>query len=216
MKLYKFRKLITQEDFYRLKNIVETGCFWFSDFWELNDPMEGIFYAQDLIDIKKVFIQKINYKICSFSGEKGFNNPAMWGYYADGFCGVAIEIEIDEALIERVSYSKIVYSVVLENDHEDEAKKVLVNKLDCWRHEDECRCLVKTDKNFNTVGEIRAIHFGSPYMNAENKNDFIGSCKRISNYHVFKNKLKLENRNNINCVDVHVVKNKVIQNLNDI
>ncbi len=40
MKLYKFRPLANQNEFSRAKQILETGCFWCSQFSELNDPIE--------------------------------------------------------------------------------------------------------------------------------------------------------------------------------
>ena len=43
MKVYKFRKLTNESDLDRLKGILETGNFWCSNFWDLNDPMEGVF-----------------------------------------------------------------------------------------------------------------------------------------------------------------------------
>ena len=105
MKLYKFRSLTNQGEFERARAIVESGRFWCSKFSELNDPMEGIFstsMSQTETDV--AYNQKSMFKICSFSKEKALSNPIMWGYYASGFKGIAIEIEVNEEEVQKVRY----------------------------------------------------------------------------------------------------------------
>lgn len=53
MKIYKFRPLTEELDYWRLKNILETKKFWCSNFWELNDPMEEIFSIKIFNKVKK-------------------------------------------------------------------------------------------------------------------------------------------------------------------
>jgi|GEM_PF-5983772 hypothetical protein len=43
MKLYKFRPLGSCLDLERAQEILAQGKFWCSPFWELNDPMEGVY-----------------------------------------------------------------------------------------------------------------------------------------------------------------------------
>lgn len=103
MKLYKFRPLANQTDFDRAKAILETGCFWCSKFFDLNDPMEGVYKG-----IKNYFAEKDRYKICSFSGKKAFRDPVMWAYYANGFKGMAIETAIcNETKVKAMEYIKV-------------------------------------------------------------------------------------------------------------
>ena len=102
MKLYKFRPLANDRDRDYLKEILETRKFHCSKFQDLNDPMEGIYYAADranIIDL--IFKAKARYKICSFSNEEAFSKPIMWGYYANGFRGVAVEIEVSEKEVKK-------------------------------------------------------------------------------------------------------------------
>jgi len=109
LKLYKFRSLGTELDVCRLKSLIETGHFWCSKIWDLNDPMEGVYRNSNFNteDIERIFSDKNNHLICSFSGEKGFKNPLLWGYYANGFKGAVIEIEVekDNDYIKRMDYS---------------------------------------------------------------------------------------------------------------
>ena len=83
--IYKFRKLTSEIDYCRLRGILETGYFWCSNFWELNDPMEGVFSTDDVDIIDKIFKAKEQYKICSFSGEEGYNVPIYWTTVLGGY-----------------------------------------------------------------------------------------------------------------------------------
>src|SRR5687768_703238 len=100
MKIYKFRAIDSCESFERASQILKTGQFWCSRFWDMNDPMEGIYRLNESStagDIENTFEHKASQVICCFSGEEALKNAAMWGYYANGFKGVAIEIDVDTA-----------------------------------------------------------------------------------------------------------------------
>ena len=105
MKLYKFRPLGNCHDLERIEQIIKEDKFWCSKLWDLNDPMEGVYRNKyfDKLDSDKTFNEKNKYRICSFSGKKGLKNPILWGYYAHGFRGVAIEIEAKKN-IEEITY----------------------------------------------------------------------------------------------------------------
>jgi hypothetical protein len=210
LKLYKFRPLANDLDLCRAINILKTGEFRCSSFWELNDPMEGIFYTLEDKDdiINKIYCEKSNYKICSFSGggsplsDKGFNNPTLWGYYANGFKGIAVEVEIDEDNTKEteeeknyicpVSYEKGIPKWERNSTNEENIRKILTTKLDYWGHEAEYRFLNKNlKKNFFKIGKITSVYFGCPYK------------KPLNNKEVFKNKIiyeYLERKNNLSII----------------
>ena len=107
--LFKFRSIADRQDFERARKIIETGEFWCSKLWEMNDPMEGVYAhaTEELEDwqIGNLFSMKNNYVMCSFSGEKALIDPLMWGYYASGFKGISIEVEVEDVPeIRKVSY----------------------------------------------------------------------------------------------------------------
>ena len=145
MKFYKFRKLTSELDYYRLKEIIENNEFWCSNFWELNDPMEGVFKIDSKLaeKISEIYEEKGQYKICSFSGKKAFENPIMWGYYADGFKGVAIEIDLSEEKLKKIKYSDSAMEFDSSSVLDDNVEKILLNKNTAWEHEDEYRYLEK-------------------------------------------------------------------------
>jgi hypothetical protein len=176
MKLYKFRPLATCIDAERVEQIINTGEFWHSNFWELNDPMEGVYsFQREALPpafIRELFDAKSGYVICSFSGPDALREQLLWGYYANGFKGVAIEIDVNDAdtNIRKVKYVPGLTELLGPTDAECAAISILMTKLDCWRHEQEHRCLVQSPPGPYKVGRISAVYFGSPYHTAVNAN----------------------------------------------
>ncbi len=192
-KLYKLRSLGNVEDFNRVKNILETGHFWCSQFSELNDPMEGVFLIDSEQNSHNItfFSQKNRFKICSFSNKRAFWNPIMWGYYANGFKGIAIELEVD---VEDENIAEVLYSErspTIEDIHgDDDIKKILTTKLRPWEHEGEYRFLKISSLNFHKIGRITAVYFGDPYGHLINTAEIQKRNENIRSYIDLKEKLK--------------------------
>jgi len=94
MRAYKFRSL---QNFEHVADIFCNERFYAAQFFDLNDPMEGIFHAKP--DTKKEYLEKIRegkrkLRICSFA--RDFHNLLLWAHYADGFKGICIEVELNE------------------------------------------------------------------------------------------------------------------------
>lgn len=179
-------------DFDRIKQIIETGHFWCSRFSELNDPMEGVFTIKNSRDafkkIQDMYIDKIKYRICSFSGEQGFSYLPMWGYYSNGFKGVAIEVEVDnnDPSIKRISY---VNSIQGLNTNWNNPVSVLTCKLVPWEHEDEYRFIVDSLSNYHKIGNITCVYFGDPYGNVVNKNIIVKQNNFLLDYREYRKNL---------------------------
>src|SRR5687768_15428333 len=97
----------------------------------------------------------------------------MWGYYAGGFKGVAIEVEVDPQLrdrIHRIRYKKSVFDFQKGINGGNKAKvvEILRRKLDAWVQEDEYRFLSMGKEKAQRVGKIRAVYFGRPYASIHN------------------------------------------------
>lgn len=191
IKVYKFRPLGNKEEFRRFKEILETEEFHCSKFSELNDPMEGTFTATNsstLID--SIFKGKSNYKICSFSARRALSNPLMWGYYANGFRGAAIEVEAYIHRVRKVNYTNsipMIENTISDNTNTDRiVEEILTTKFTSWRHECEYRFLKKTENDKIKIGEISAIYFGAPYRRAVNRNSIIADSDRLIEYERFR------------------------------
>jgi len=205
MKLYKFRQLANDQDLSRLLDIIETNRFWCSKFSEMNDPIEGIFYATNPSNTTDLYNKKNRIKICSFSAEEAFHNPIMWGYYVEGFRGVAIEIEVEDnnPNIHKVEY----ISDVPNTNH---INTILTSKLAAWAHEHEYRFIKETDENLNEIGTITYVYFGNPYGNLTNSADILRDNPRLRTYETLKRSLAccLDTKG-IECKHVRVDGNRV-------
>ena len=191
IKLLKFRSLANKKDFERVKEIIDTGKFWCSKLWNLNDPMEGIYRNRffDNVDISNMFDEKNNHVICSFSSKEAINNPLLWGYYANGFKGVAIEVDREEYDdIFPITYSSVddfgkdIFNV---ND-------ILTRKFDCWTHEKEFRFLKQTNKEgAYLIGRISRVFFGNPYAKINNKKNVEDNSHTLRKYKFLRRELEL-------------------------
>ncbi len=195
MKIYKFRPLANEKDLCRIRQILETGHFWCSQFFDLNDPMEGIFRSFKK-HVDDILSQKCKFKICSFSGKvevdgekdekEAFENPILWGYYANGFRGVAIEIEVEEGAVGKGELKKIIYKNEIEepiNGDDDQVKKILCSKFKNWEHEAEYRFLVESgDESLFKIGKITSILLGQPFNHAANSNAVYNESGNLKKY----------------------------------
>jgi hypothetical protein len=160
MKLYKFRSLATKKEKERVYNTLQTGEFHLSNWKELNDPMEGVFYyitsSDNLEIIENLKFDKLKQRICSFS--KTFYNLLLWSHYADGHKGIAIEIEIDR---KNPNLNKVIYESKIPTFQDlssIQAIEILTKKIKKWNYEKEYRFIDEVEKYI--IGEIRTVYFG--------------------------------------------------------
>lgn len=182
IKVYKFRSL-GDDTVTWTKRIIETGEFWCSHLWEQNDSMEGVYSYWQNHEISNssidIFDQKNSYRICSFSGKAALKDPRMWGYYANGFKGLAIEIEILSDEIKKVDYQN---SLLWADTNSPNIKKIITTKLKWWKHECEYRYL-KTGRNrYEKIGSITGIYFGDPHGSLQNRNQIIANSPKLQDY----------------------------------
>lgn len=214
MKLYKFRSLANDVDFERAVRILETGEFHCSSFSELNDPVEGgftIFPKEgDLEDgvISAIYGMKKKYKICSFSGSEAFAEPVMWGYYANGFRGIAIEIETNKGEVEEIKYADEISHVENGQDLEGTTRGILTTKLKPWRREYEYRFLTQSEEDKQKIGTIKALYFGHPYERALNQKKIYKNSPALESYEHWKKEL-INAAGTVNCYEVSIINNHV-------
>lgn len=162
--LYKFRSL---NNFEFVADIVLNQRFYAAQFFDLNDPMEGLFSytprdKREYVD--EIVKQKRKLRICSFS--RTFEHILMWAHYADGFKGICFEATVlkDSADFRRahVTYDNALLSPS-NNPAISEASFahiLLSNKNKAWEYEEEERTL--SEKEFIQDGiEISAILLGT-------------------------------------------------------
>ncbi len=217
LKLYKFRPIGDRNSFDKAKNIIETGEFYCSSLWEQNDPMEGVYSylktSENEAELIDVFSEKNKYRICSFSGQSALERPTMWGYYANGFKGIAIEIEIEANDVRKVKYSN---SPVKWDKHPqgtsaaDRIRGVITTKLKQWKPECEYRYLFESDIDDGIhckIGNITGVYFGNAYCGIENSDDIRKNSMSIKKYDGWKSELEaIAKSHKYTCFSAGVVK----------
>lgn len=198
MKLYKFRSLGDDGSFERVKQILETGEFYCSKLWDQNDPMEGVYSCarseQHDADTQKVFDSKNQFLICSFSGVEALSNPTIWGYYANGLKGVAIEVEVDGSCrsIVKMKYSD--EPAQWQEPHseaslDDKIESIIATKLKYWEKEYEYRFLIKGTVPTQKIGDITGVYFGDPYHGLQNKSEVVANSSWVKKYPDYEKEL---------------------------
>jgi hypothetical protein len=122
-----------------------------ADWSSLNDPMEGAFvhgkHQSDKTDYSRILTEiedhKSELRVCSLSTT--FDCHLLWGHYANGFRGLAIEVDLpdDAPEVVQVQYGDVFGYVRLSEDirPEIEARAVLSSKYVDWSYEQEVRIL---------------------------------------------------------------------------
>ncbi len=135
--LYKYRSL---DNFEFFVDILVNQSLYATSYKNMNDPMEGIYYASSLSRsiINDIRSRKESMNICSLSKER--NHPLLWTHYANGSRGVNLGVEITgHNLIKR----EIIYGGTpliddcINTSHT--ALEILTHKLYYWDYEKEVR-----------------------------------------------------------------------------
>jgi hypothetical protein len=163
MYLYKYKSLL---NFEHVAEIIVNNNFYASQYFNLNDSMEGLFNYDE--STKKEYIEDIKegkkkLRICAFS--KDYKNPLLWAHYADGFKGICIKVEIDgysqEFDIVPVDYSKnrTLFNNNVAYIRDEFPRMILSHKAKEWAIEKEVRLL--TNNEYINYGlKIKSILFG--------------------------------------------------------
>ncbi len=148
MLAYKFRSPAQIE---LTLDILFNNRLYCADWSTLNDPMEGEFvYSHKSTDetdyskkLDQIRIEKKKIYICLLS--KTYDSHLLWAHYADGFSGMAIEVEIPDNAneIASIEYGGVFSYVNITDDFlpSETAKNILSSKYEEWSYEKEVRIL---------------------------------------------------------------------------
>ncbi len=130
-----------------------------SRYQDLNDPFELL--AADLSDkTVRRQLRKIKKKIENEQGiicfSTAWNNPLLWGHYADKHRGIALGFDISKSLLQKVEYEKDLSKITLEKcSDENYIKELSLTKFEHWSYEDEYRLHI----NLNLESEDSGLYF---------------------------------------------------------
>lgn len=141
MVVYKFKAVRSSEEKRRVVDMLKEPRCFMARWQDLNDPMEGYFryYENHLGD--SVSESKKQFRVCSFS--RYFSNSLLWSYYADGFSGVCVAVEIEDKFLKPVVYEDDIpeFEDFGDKTPDEMAIIALTRKLSYWRHEAEVRAI---------------------------------------------------------------------------
>jgi hypothetical protein len=171
-KFYKFRSLGDETSLHRVKEMLQTGKIYCSKYWELNDPMEGVYRSleqpsQFAADLR---CEKINTLIGCLSSKKALTEPLMWGHYANGFKGVAVEFThsnqkagVDGAFqFEKMDY--VAKPKGVKSSDPNAVVEIFTSKLSSWVYESEWRILMENGHGRSVwFGKISRVYVGRVY-----------------------------------------------------
>lgn len=149
---YKFKSLEHPE---YLFDIVVMKRMYMGRFDEMNDPMEGIYYTNDLLHAE-LFNEKCACRFCSLS--KNYRHNLMWSHYANNHRGYCVKLSINE---EDYDIRKIRYSSQVPNYIQGltDVKDILTHKFNDWKYESEYR-LFQDESEYIYNLNISEIIFG--------------------------------------------------------
>lgn len=130
-----------------------------SRYQDLNDPFELL--AADLSDkTVRGQLRKIKKKIEDEQGiicfSTTWNNPLLWGHYADKHRGIALGFDIPKSMLQKVEYEKDLSKITLEKcSDENYIKELSLTKFEHWSYEDEYRLHI----NLNLENEDSGLYF---------------------------------------------------------
>jgi hypothetical protein len=191
--LYKFRALKTCTDLERIEDIIENG-FYCNDFLNFNDMNEGVYRPTNKNDL--TLEGKLEYKICSFSGEEALSSELMWGHYGNAGMGIIIEIKNGK---NHPDVKQVIY--LDETLKSNSLEEILTHKKLVWSYECEYRYISNALIEKIKIGEIEKIYYGTPYKHLSNYKEIYNKhedlqkyCKRIDQLKIIckKNNIKLE------------------------
>ncbi|NOT77614.1 MAG: DUF2971 domain-containing protein [Bacteriovoracaceae bacterium] len=174
-KVYKYFSLKTNDEIFRVKNILENQHVYFSKIFEFNDPFEGYsLYPSNSLNTKYDKIQldferkKINesYGVCCFTSN--LNDIRMWTQYADSCKGICIEFDSEFGILKDLK--KVNY---VEAFDKFTNKESLLNKHRNWSHEKELRLI--SEEYIGKCSDVQSVRIsGVYYLNVRHeKNDNI-------------------------------------------
>lgn len=166
MRAYKFR---SPDSIEFALDIILNERLHCADWRELNDPMEGKFtysYTPGEEETARRIARAIGrsksgYRVCSLS--RSFQSHLLWAHYANGFHGLAIEVDLpdDEPNIQPVSYRGVFEMLdIAEHARSDlTARRILFSKYHEWEYEEEIRIL-NTEPFYPIPGGVRRVIVG--------------------------------------------------------
>lgn len=150
------------------EDILRNNRLFCADWRKLNDPLEGTYDTlitgatdNHLSLVKQVYSSKVRTKVCCLF--QTYKSHAMWGYYADGFRGAAIELDLPASAVRPIDYASGLRIHKWQDDPNPYkiATDILTTKHRDWERENEVRILHDGQYFALPQGAIKRVILGS-------------------------------------------------------
>ena len=128
---------------------------------ELNDPFE-LLAVEAETPLHREYFRRVKEKIDSTHGvlcfSKSWENPVLWGHYADKLRGVALGFEVSSPHLVPVIYAKTPAKIGTNSEtgiplvDKDLVDGLQRTKFDDWKYEQEMRVYVELDRGTRESG----------------------------------------------------------------
>ena len=128
---------------------------------ELNDPFELLAVDAET-PLHREFFRRVKEKVDSTHGvlcfSRAWQNPVLWGHYADKLRGVALGFEVTSPHLVPVIYARIPAKIGtnletgLPQMNDDIVDQLQRTKFEDWRYEEEMRVYVQLDHDSRESG----------------------------------------------------------------
>jgi len=178
---------------YALLNIMERHLK-VARFSELNDPFELLGVDRSLKHHRselKLFRKKTNALTGLLCFGRTWDNPVMWGHYADSHRGICLGFEVPRRHLKKVFYAKNLTQIRVELNstgpllNRAAKGKLLCTKFHDWNYEKEWRLLVKLkackkdESGLHFLGFSHALKLCSVVLGPRCKEE-IGAVRRLT------------------------------------
>lgn len=184
VRILKFRGLGDDAAVARATDSIEEGTGWYSNFWALNDPMEGMLRVGGThvggVDFGPLLEQKQEIGIFSAAAADAIYEPLMWGHYAAGFKGVALEYEVEAEKCYKVEYVHDLPTTLGPN-HTQHGH--FLSKGHAWRYEQEVRLFEESADVLRRVGNVVRVVICDPIGDCKNRADMVARIPSLLDYY---------------------------------
>ena len=165
-KLYKYRCFgkDNSKTYNRSRDIFLDSRLYMPQYTELNDPMEAIYYGDNISrdELENIRNGKFDIRICSLA--KTYTDILMWSHYADSHKGFCIELEVNKDSNDsevEICYDKGLWTPI--GYYGDIIKDIMSHKLYPWQNEQEIRIL-RNMTNSGIIEPFLSINITKVYL----------------------------------------------------
>ena len=165
-KLYKYRCFGKDNSmtYKRSRDIFLESQLFMAKYSDMNDPMEAIYYGDNISrdGLENIRNGKFDIRMCSLA--KSYTDILMWSHYADSHKGFCIELEVNKDSNDsevEICYDKALWTP--GGYYGSVINDIMSHKLYPWQNEQEIRIL-RNIKTSSIIKPLLSINITKVYL----------------------------------------------------